>query len=817
MPLFFRRKVCVLVGSAALAGAVFASAAEEPFFRTFFRNEENAAIRLKVKMPAAGEYALASSFAGERLPERKVTLPAGDGELAVPIDPSQVRPGAYPYSFELKAKDGKVVLAQSGEVRVRGRLERDEMLFHSWGGWSYIHHDFGEMIGINSYNIISGNKDEVRRIIDDGAHPNIRYENPKAWQELDFDWAAIRAKTKKDLAYAAGQHAWVSTLLNSEDYGAGMAQAAKDNPKYLALARRDLGFEPEFTYRNDPSEVDWKKLGAEPLRGVVGRDRSPTLETLAWVMAKGMPILFANRETAKAIHELQPGNLVWSEPLWGGVADAVDMGADWIYKYSTLDTLCELVAQYAGSRAFGRPYMPTLGASYWPRQMGRHPTLLGKDGKPLPVEVAQGADEVIVKTWLSMGAVPMHHLSFFILDSWEYGVSNALKFAASPTNAQFKIVSEPDVGVRYGKAWHRDLGPAAQLLRDMPNEQADVALLFLPEIEFAAGFWWGHYHYSCAIRGVLGACAPSFDVVGEPEATVEKLSKYKYVVLPMARVVYRDHAETLRKVAERGTVIVQDSYATNHYPNEVWLKDLRYTPEKWNVMGDTFRGWFTNQVDGLRARAFAVSDADGEKGFTFVKEYKGAKYVVVVNDARDPKPSFLNQFKTNDWYRVVGAPQRIKTAVKCADDATVYLFNGHGREFAVEKKAQGRTGKMPVPREKCRVLSGEYGPAEGRVYCVYPKPLKGPVLALEGEAKPRAKATLVVRIDDADGRPAPGRQVVELKLVDDKGAVRDESGLYVVEDGAARITVRFARDDRPKGWTATVTDLTTGKTATLKF
>ena len=57
----------------------------------------------------------------------------------------------------------------------------------------------------------------------------------------------------------------------------------------------------------------------------------------------------------------------------------------------------------------------------------------------------------------------------------------------------------------------------------------------------------------------------------------------------------------------------------------------------------------------------------------------------------------------------------------------------------------------------------------------------------------------------------------DLKLVDGAGAVRDESGLYVVEGGAARITVRFARDDRPKDWTATVTDLMTGKAATQKF
>ena len=783
--------------------------ADNLLFRTFYRNEENAAIRLTVWSPKAGEYELKSRFARAPLPDRTVSLPAGLGQITVPFDPSQVRPGKHPYSFELRTKGGEVALAQSGEVTVRGRLERDAYLFHNWGGMGYVHHAFGDVVGINCYNVGSGNKLEVRKIVEHGAYPNIRYENGGEWFKQDFDWAGIRAKAKKDLAYASGLHAWVSTLLNSEIYGSGVAQRAKDNPKYIAMAKEALGVEPEFTYGTAPSEVNWKKLGKEPPRGVIGHDYSPTLETLNWVMAKGMPLFYSNKETVKAIHEVQPGNTVWSEPLGGGVAASVDMGADWIYQYSTKTTLWELYAQYSGCRASGRPYMPTLGGCYWPTQNGRHPVLKTKDGKPQTVEVAQGADEVIVKTWMSIGAVPAHHLSFFGLDAWEYGVSNALKFAASPTNS-IKQVSEPDVAERYGKAWYADLAPAAELLRDMPNARADVAFLSLPEIEHAAGFWWGHYHYSTSLRGALAEAGVPFDVIGAAETKAETLAKYRYVVLPMARVIYRERADELRKAAELGTVIVQDSYATNHYPNEVWLKDLKYTPGQWGKMKAPFCAWYTNQVHDLRARAFAFSKTDGQKSFTFTKEYKGAKYVVVVNDARDPKPSFLNQFKTNDWYRVVGEAQRIQTAVKCADDdAAIYLFNGHGRDFS-EKEKKGY-----------RVLTGEFGPAEGRVYCVYPKKLKDPELALEGEAKPGAKATLVVRISDEDGKPAPGRQIVELKLVDGMGNERDESGRYAVEDGVARITVRFAKDEQTTGlfskWKATVTDLTTGEDESLKF
>ncbi|MBO7721981.1 MAG: FAD-dependent oxidoreductase [Kiritimatiellae bacterium] len=778
--------------------------ADNLFFNTFFRNETNAALRLSVWSPAAGEYKLVSTVGGEVQPVRKVALPAGFGRLEVPFDPARFLPGRHRYSFSLSAADGDKVLSRSGELVVRGRLERDAFLYLSWGGWGYIHHDFGDIVGINCYNVGVDGAVEIRRIINHGAYPNIRYENGQEWFRRDFDWAGIRAKAKKDLAFAAGQHAWVSTLLNSEIYGSGVAQRAKNNPKYLAVARSELGVEPEFTYGTAPSEVDWRKLGKAPSRGVIGHDYSATLETLNWVMLKGMPLYRSNRETAAAIREIQPGNLVWSEPLSGGLADTVCMGADWLYQYSTATTLLELLSQYSCCRAYGRPYMPTLGGSYWPTQRGRHPTLKDAAGRPKAVEMAQGADEVAVKTWLSIGAVPAHHLSFFALDAWEYGMSNAVKFAGSPTN-DIKHIAEPDAAARYGAAWHRDIAPAAELLRDMPNVRPDVAFLMPIEIEHGAGFWWGHHHYSMSLRGALAGCAPAFDVLGGAEMSTgdlaAKLSGYKYAVLPMARVVYAERAAALAKAAAGGTVIVQDSYATNHYPNEVWLKNLSYTPGNWGSMKKEFLSWYTNVVPELTARMPATSTCDGGRGFTFTKEYKGVRYVVVVNDARDPKPSYLNIFKTNDWYRVVGAPQKITTTIRgVPPGAAVYLFNARGRPNS---------------------LTAEYAPAEGRVYCVYPKALKAPSLALEGAVRPGAKATLRVKIADAGGAPAPGRQIVALELADGAGGLRDESGRYAVEDGETAITLRFAANEPPalgeRRWRAKVTDLTTGLSSELTF
>lgn len=214
-------------------------------------------------------------------------------------------------------------------------------------------------------------------------------------------------------------------------------------------------------------------------------------------------------------------------------------------------------------------------------------------------------------------------------------------------------------------------------------------------------------------------------------------------------------------------------------------------------------------AESLVREAGAISPAtDAKTSFTFEKEYKGARYVVVVNDLRDQNPSYLNTFKTNDWYRVVGAPQKIATVVRSVKPGSkVYLFNSNGR----------KTWETSKGWEK--VLTADFAPAEGRVYCIYPVPLKAPELALEGKAAPGKTATLVVRINDKTGKAAPGRQVVTLKLTDSEDVERDESGRYVVEDGVVRIPIRIAHDDKPTGmfskWKAEVTDLTTGESEHL--
>ena len=795
----------------ALAASSRKVLAENILFKAFFRDDRNARLRFRVAAPEAGDYTLDSEVGGVKGEPRKVALPKGMSYLEVPLDPAQFRPGDYPFSFTLKDSRGAVALTVSDTLRIHGRLGDDPFIFHSWGGSNYAHPAFMKEVGVNAYNVNHNNSLEIRKALDNGLLANLRYEWQNGWFDTDFDWDVLRAKVVKDLEFARALPNWRSTLLNSEVYGSGGAKRAEKNPKYLEIVEKAIGVKPDFTYKDAPSAISYEQLGISDgaLYGEIDHKVCPTLETLNYVVGPGLPVILGNYEMTKAIHSVKDVT-VWSEPMWGGLADSVDMGADWEYEYSTRTTLHQLRAHYAPCRRYGKPYMPTLGGGYWPELKGEHPTRKDKDGKPERFNLGQGADEVAVKTWMSLGAVPAHNLSWFALDCWEYGISNAVKLAASPTN-EVKIVAEPDCAPRFAAHWREDLAPAADLLRDLPNVRAPVAYLQLPEIEHAGRFWWGSTHYRNAILKAMAETPVAFDQIGSAELLSGEAAKYRYIMYPMSRIVYTDHAAALRKAADAGVKIILDRYATNHYANCIHEPKMEYKVLKHKEMNEMVHSVYDGIAEELAREVGAISPAtDAKTSFTFEKSYKGARYVVVVNDLRDEKPSYLNAYKTNEWYRVVGAPQRIETVIRrVAPGAAVYLYNAHGRKTAQDKKGT-----------EVR-LAAEYGPAEGRVYCVYPRPLKAPELALEGELKPGKTVTLVVRIDDKSGRPAPGRQVVALKLTDADGSVRDESGRYVVEDGSVRIPVRIAHDEKPTGmfskWKAEVTDLTTGLSDSLRL
>ena len=764
-------------------------------FPYFWRNQENAALRTTFRSSSAVEARLCARIGGRTVAEEKISIRKGETPCAIAFDPSVLRAGSYPWTLELVAADGRTLLSKSGTLQILPRRDRDEFKFFSWGGWRVPPADYLRQVGVNSLNVNVDARDQVRRYVLEGFFPNVRYEvfRRDKWADRDCQPSAIAAKAEREFDYLKGLHVWKTTLVNSEVYGSRYPQNATNHPAFWARAERELGFKPDFNYRNAPIELNRKSLGGTLPTGILKRGDCPQLDSLDWVMRMGMAPYPVNRAAATGIHRVDGDNTVWSEPIFEGIAADLDMVASWQYDYGTPVVLWHMRNQYSVCRAYGKPFQPTLDGAYYVEVWGTHPTKTGKDGKPLKVEMPQSLDEIVARSWISLGAVPAHSLAFFYVDAWYKGEQDG--------------IVEPGTFARFGDIWRSRLAPAADLLRDLANERAPVAVVLPEEGLYASGLDWGQFHYPLALGEGLRRYGVPYDAVHGRELESGAVARYKLALLPMARVLYRDHAAKLDEAAAAGCRIVTGPRAAKTFAGGISRPSFDYTGKKQPVF-DELASWYPEQADRLRTELTAWSDRDTDDSYTFLKERDGVRYVVVVNDARSTDRGFYGKFVTNDWFRTIGSPQRITTHFKVPKGGQVYEFNGK-EGF----KVSGFKGFRVHGAQECSVAC-DYAPAEGRVFCVYPKALKKLSVSREGEA-------LEVSLVDVDGKSAPGRQVVEVEVRDPSGALHDETGRYVMEGGRLSVPLRFAGDD-PKGslfkrWKVHARELTSGLTVTEGF
>lgn len=782
-------------------------------FRTFYRNQRDAALRMTLTASAETDCTVKAEIGGRALPDAKLHLVRGETRTAIAFDPAQYRPGKYPFAYRLVAADGTVVASDGGELEIRGRLERDTWKYMSWGGSKTVHDDFAKTVGFNLINVMQDQMPAVKHLVDEGFFVNLRNENSADWRRFDFDEKRIAAEVRRRLSRYEGLHLWTSTLMNSEVYSAITAQDAKKFPSFVRAAEKAIGRKPDWHFGHAPAQLPFwdpaeKAKGLKPFRGVIGPTNA-ILETLSWFMDKGNPVYGVNRTTAKALHELSPGNVAWTEPILGqgGIAEGIDLMADWLYCYGTKKLLAAQREQYGRIRGVGpgTKYVPTLAMSAF--MGGLDPTKKNEAGKPQPVSMCLSADEMNIYSWIALGATRHDSLSLFGADAWEYGVSNALRYAASPTN-RIASIAEPDAPARHGAFIRGRYLPAAMLLKGLENVRAPFAILRPSEVEFAAGIGWEPYHYGNMIAAALMKRSDiPFDSLTDREITAEVLSGYRYVLFPMAYLLTERHAKAVAEAARRGTRFVVDrngGFVLDLAKGSTMLKDLHYIhPSKPETVSGPITNWIASIAGELGKGLFARSDRDAADNgsFTFVKERSGVRYVMVVNDGRSDRKCILNAFKEGDDYRPLAAPQRIATEIAAPAGAEI-------REFGTGERRD-------------RSFALDYGPCEARIFTVYPRKPKSLALEISGEAAAGKVAALRVSLLDAAGRTMPGRQLVRLSLKGPDGAERDESGLYPMDEGRLSIPLRFAADEEPgtlfRKWSAEVTELTTGFEEDISF
>lgn len=598
----------------------------------------------------------------------------------------------------------------------------------SWGGSKGISTNFLDRIGVDTVNymlpitgrITEKNEAAIASITAGGRNVCIRYENLRRWtreKRGPVDWDRVRRETAEDLGRFAANPRWTMTLANSEVYPDSPLSAAAADPTIADRARAAIGMEPDFGAKlHDGLFQPTNRAAFAGLRGVIGHGNA-LLETLRWFREEGMPSLEFLRIVRDEVHRMKPGNIVWTEPLLGGIAGSCDMTADWLYEYSEFLTLGSLRSMAVGPRVAEKPFMPTLTAYYYPAQFGEHPAAKGKDGSPLKVTMSQSGDEIEIKSYLAIGAAKAGALSLFHFDTWEQGEIETRKYLAD-ASTPITTVAEVGAADRYGSFLRARLLPLAEAFKSAENARAPLAVYVPGPVGVCGGWLFGLHHYRRMIFDTFGKKGIPYDVIGDSEVCDPKvLGRYKYLFMPMCNVMYEECDAAIKAAAEKGLVVVLDAHGKlfkDRYPNSEFHPEILYK-HIWNAPEATYgplRAWADSKRDELRALSRAWSSGDAGESFTFVKAAKDAAYVIVVNNKRREGGGILTDFKKTktvkmpDDYRPYGASQRITTHIRAGRNVQIEEIMPVGAPLAAR-----RIGSEWI-------IDGDYAPAQGRVFAV---------------------------------------------------------------------------------------------------
>ena len=601
----------------------------------------------------------------------------------------------------------------------------------SWGGSKAISTNFLDRIGVDTVNcmlpitgpITRKAEENVAAITAGGRNVCIRYENLRRWSREErgpYDWERIRRETVDDLSRFVSNPRWTMTLVNSETYPDSPLSAVAVDPTLAERARVAIGMEPDFGAKlHDGLFQPTNSAAFAGLRGVIGHDNA-LLETLRWFRAEGMPSLEFLRIVRDEVHRMKPGNLVWTEPLLGGIAGSCDMSADWLYEYSEFQTLGSLRSMAVSPRIAGKPFMPTLAAYYYPAQYGEHPTAKDEDDKPLKVVMSQSGDEIEIKSYLAIGAVQAGALSLFHFDTWEQGEIETRQYLAD-ASTPISTVAEVGVADRYGKFLKNRFLPLAEMFRSAQNVRAPLAVYVPHPVGVCGGWLFGLHHYQRMIFDTFGKRGIPYDVICDSEVCdVKTLSQYKYLFMPMCNVMYEECDAAIKSAAEKGLVVVLDAHGKffkDRYPNSEYHSELFYK-HIWNAPEATYvplGAWADSKRDEIRGHSRAWSSGDAGESFTFVKETKDIAYVIVLNNKRRKGGGILTDFKKTktvkmpDEYRPYGASQWIATHIHACADCVLEEVMPEGSPLAAKRVDDGW------------IVEGEYAPAQGRVFVVRKK------------------------------------------------------------------------------------------------
>lgn len=736
-----------------------------PLRTEFLRSEPQAQISLDIvpygSSPAEASLAAGVSDLGASV--KQVWRPGRPVQLA--IKPWLSEPGRCRMTVEAAA--GKSTVRASDWLEVFEEPSTPEFIIYAWGGTDA---DLEE----RGFNCLFGEPSSLlRRGMWAIARIDVRDGVPHPWSPETRERARPIAER---VARAAMAHPNVrACLVNSEAFHPPFPT---DQPWFLEWLKSETGLEripPEI--KRPPLHVQAKNDSDVP--AIIPAD-FPSHKFLRWWTERGQGYYLLNNQLARWMRGAGLKTIYYTDqPEVAAQFEAMDLVDFWGYPKSPDGLVARFSHASCFARLAGKPFQAMPGTVYW------------DDGNGLWLNDADGKRKVLCLSpdclkenlWISV-ACPTTSIGLYGLGERHTELYD--KACDTAMTEAYRLIS-----------------PVGVLVGGLPAEQAKVALLETDGLDFTQPGVQDNYVRHWLMRTasrVLARARLPYDWITDEHVRAGWLARYQAVVVPGAWALPAATHRALVDYARSGGQVIADRVMRAEIPNARRLEINTQTyPDE--AADRELGAWARATRDRLPGWA-TVTPA--ESVFTYTREAGDARYVLVVNDHRQSGPQYekwkvmLNAIgrKAHEPLRDQGLAQDIQVTLPAG--LALYDVLKHRR---LETTSVGRQQRASLTLE----------PGGAAVIAAFPRPLKQLALTVPSRLARGNEATIALQVLDDAGRPAPGRQLAEIRITRPDGQVWSGQQRYRrIIDGRLSMPLRLPRSAQPGAWRVEVREWTSG-------
>ncbi len=337
--------------------------------------------------------------------------------------------------------------------------------------------------------------------------------------------------------------------------------------------------------------------------------------------------------------------------------------------------------------------------------------------------------------------------------------------------------------------------PLGPTLRQVPGRDSDVALLesFASEMFARRGTWGWNGGWIGEMWLIANYAGLQPEVVFDETIQQDGLDQYKVLLMPDCDVLTESVVAEIEAFQDRGGIVIGDENTCPAVTPDILVKThSRPQNAKEARSQNVEKGLAVREQLDAHYERFA--DTSTPDVIPYVRSYGDTDYLFAVNDRRD----FGLYVGHHELVMENGLPTDATLTV--GRGGYVYDLVGHR-----EVPTGSEDGRMSI--------DWHFGPCEGRVFMITPRPIDTVRVTAPEEATPGEQIAIEAGVLADDGERIGAVVPMRVDIVDPHGREAEFSGFYGAKDGTVQITCDIAPNDVPGVWRIRARELASGKVA----